>query len=583
MSQDLFLEIARQARSGPPAPPSSNDAAPADNQALFLEIARQAAPQPAQRQEPNQPDRGNVALRSVGQFGAGFNERLAQTVGALPDLVASGLRGVGVPTSAPGQYTEWARQGIRALTGGDMPAPETTTERVARGAGSGLADAATVLVPAARVAQATAPAVGAAPSMTNRVATTLAAQPALQATSGMVGGAVGEATDNPLLGTAAAVAVPVAASLARRAVTPVQTPVDPVRAQLADAARREGITLRPGQETGSRALQNVEAAFATLPTTSGAEARVLGKQADDFTRAVLRRAGIDSNRATPEVLASADSSIGGRIGELTARRPAQFTPAIEQRYLDLIDDVSRNAPPEVRERVLNRLDDVMALVQKGGAMDGRAVQELDSAIGAQIRGADGNIRRYLRGVQDVLRDSVTASAWQAGARDDIRNLRESRRQFANLVRIENAMASPGAQVAEGVVSPNALRAAVSQGDRRGAAMGRGDMAELSRIGQAFIRPSIANSGTAERTMMANLLTGGGIGGGAAILGADPVTAVGTAAATLAGPRVAQAAYNTPLVQRWLTNRLAQGSGPQFNRELAAALLAQQSVPALSAP
>lgn len=529
---------------------------------------------------------GERVARAAGLFGAGFNERLAQTVGALPDLYNRGLRAVGLPAMEPGAYTSAIQGGINAVVG-EPPKPETTTEELARGAGAGLVDVGTILVPAARVAQATAPLVGQAPSMTNRVAGVLAGQPVLQTAAGMTGGAVGEATDNPLLGTAAAFAVPVAASVARRVITPAQGPIDPVRDQLAAIAQREGITLRPGQETGSRALQNVEAALEFLPTTAGTQANLIREQADDFTRAVLRRAGLGSSRATPEILAQADTTIGGRIGELTARRPAQFTPSIEQRYLDLVDTVSRQAEPTIRDRVLNRLDDVMALVQRGGAMDGRAVRELDTAIGTQIRESEGDVRRYLRGVQDILRDTVTASAWQAGARRDIQDLRQARREFANLVRIEDAMAGAGAQTAEGVINPNALRATLARGDRRAAAMGRGDLAELSRVGQAFIRPSIGNSYSPERTFYTNAMTGGGIGGGigggAVMFGADPLTAALAAATTLAGPKAVQIAYNQPLMQQWMTNRLLRNAGPEINRGLAAALLAQETVPQVTAP
>lgn len=517
---------------------------------------------------------GERVARVAGQVGAGFNERLAQTAGALPDLYNRGLRAIGLPALAPGAYTGAIQSGINAVVG-QPQAPEGTTERFARGAGQGVADAATVLMPAAGLAQ-TARVGG----LTQGAAQALASQPAMQVAAGAVGGGVGEATGDPLLGTAAAFATPLVAGAARRAITPVQAPVDPERARLAAAAAAEGIPLTAGQRTGSRALQNVEGAFATLPTTAGPQARLATEQAEAFTAAALRRAGAGGSRATPEVLDAAQTRIGGTIGSIADRTTAQLSPAVQQRYLDLVDDVSRNAAPEVRNQVTNRLDDIMQLAREGGTMEGRAVRELDSAIGRQIQGAQGDLRRYLRDAQGVLRDAMTAGA----TREDARALRDARRQYSNLIRVENAMASPGAAAAEGLLSPNALRAATAQGDRRGYALGRGEMNELSRIGQAFIRSGVPNSGTAERTLMANLLTGGGVGGGAVMLGAEPVTAAATAATTLLAPRAAQAAYNSPWMQRWIQNEVLRGSNrPGQGVDLARALMTQQLIPALTAP
>ena len=88
------------------------------------------------------------------------------------------------------------------------------------------------------------------------------------------------------------------------------------------------------------------------------------------------------------------------------------------------------------------------------------------------------------------------------------------------------------------------------------AFGRGDLDELSRIGQAVLKPTVPNSGTPERAMMATLLTGG-LGSGAATgVGADGLTAMAMGAGAFALPRVAQAAYNTPAARAYLTNRLA---------------------------
>ena len=62
-------------------------------------------------------------LRAVVQPARGFNESLATTLGAIPDLIGAGMRGIGIPNSpAPQQYTNLARRGVNAMAtagGGD--------------------------------------------------------------------------------------------------------------------------------------------------------------------------------------------------------------------------------------------------------------------------------------------------------------------------------------------------------------------------------------------------------------------------------------------------------------------------------
>ena len=212
----------------------------------------------ASSRQPAQQGPGmlETAARAAGQLGAGFNERLAQTVGALPDLYNRGLRAVGLPAMPEGAYVQGIQGGINAVVG-QPQAPQGTTEQLARGAGHGIVDTAAILVPAAGAAR-VATAAGQGGSLAGRLTAALAEQPAMQTAAGMVGGAVGEASDSPGLGTAAAVATPLVAALGRRAITPIAAQNSPGRAALVAAADREGIPLTAGQATGSRFLATPE-------------------------------------------------------------------------------------------------------------------------------------------------------------------------------------------------------------------------------------------------------------------------------------------------------------------------------------
>ena len=94
-----------------------------------------------------------------------------------------------------------------------------------------------------------------------------------------------------------------APALMRRAVTP--NPVSVERQGLLATMKQEGVDLTAGQATGSKTLRYAES---ELGGSKGAS--FMEKQDEQFTKAALKRAGIDANRATPEVMDQAFTRIG---------------------------------------------------------------------------------------------------------------------------------------------------------------------------------------------------------------------------------------------------------------------------------
>jgi hypothetical protein len=500
---------------------------------------------------------GERAARAAGMVGQGFNEGLAQTVGALPDLAAAGLRAAGVPTSRPGQFTDWARQGIQAVTGAPQ-APETMLERAAQGAGRGLADAASIAIPATAVAQGAR-----AGGVAQGVGQALASQPVLQGVAGAVGGAIGDATDSPLLGTAAAIATPLVAAGARRAVTPF--PMSPERQALAGVARQEGIPLTAGQATGNQALRYMEGAFENLPTTAGRQQGIAEASRRGFNRAVLQRAGIASDVATPDVLSANAQRLGAEFNRLAAATTVQFdTPFVSavsvaaRRYGDKL-------PSQQRAVFGNYVRDILtdpATGQARAILDGPVYQQARSDLTRQVSAyqqSDPALSQALRQLRDAL-DDVAGRSVAPDMRDSWRTVRA---QYGAQRTIERSIGA-GENVAEGDISPLLLRQAVNARDRRSYALGRGELSELARIGQIFMRPA-PQSGTAPRAAMMGALTGAGVAG------VDPLALAAGAAA----PRVVQEVYMLGPVQRYLQNQmLPQGQGA---RNALAPLLLQQGL------
>lgn len=522
------------------------------------------------------PDRSTAARigRGVVMPAEGFNESVAQTLGFLPDLAGAGMRAVGLPSSAPGQYTDWARKGIAALIGKPPFQPETEAERVLYAGGKGVGDAASVAIPAAGVANAAR-----AGGTTSNIARALAAQPGTQLAAGAVSGAVGEATDSPTAGLVSALLTPAVMSAGTRAVLPVRPNVPAETQRLLSVADAEGIPLTAGQRSGSKPLKWLESAFDNLPLTAGPQAAIREGQNAAFTSAAASRAGIAGTSLDRNVLAANNA----RLGSVFDNVSNATTVNLDNQFLDELTDITtryaRKLPSQQRPSFDAYVDDIL---NTGGQMPGTMYQQARSDMTRQarsMRNSDPFYADTLRRLRNALDDAFDRSV-PAEHRDALRTARE---QYHYQKLLENAMAGPGEVSAAGQLPPAQLRSAVVNGDRGAYARGEGELNDLARVGQAFLKP-LPDSGTTNRNYMQGLLTGalpGGAGTAALAAGAEPLTAALMAGATLAGPRAVQGVYNQPWMQHYLLNGipglapLAQ-QAPQMNRALVAALMAEKA-------
>lgn len=516
---------------------------------------------------------GENINRAIGMFPSGINESIATTVGAVPDLVGAGMRAVGIPSSEPGFYTQAMRRFLRGFTtaGGalpEAPKPETTTERAIFGAGKGAADAASVMIPATAVAR-----VAKAGGVTQGIAQTLAAQPATQLAAGAVGGAVTEATDSPLAGLGASMAVPLAASSASRVARPIRAGQNPGRAALVAALDAEKIPMSAAERTGSTPLRLLETGFETLPVTSAAQAALKQEQHAALNQAVMARTGTAATDATPSTLAATGQRLGAAFQGLASRNTLDLTAARPQ-LVNLADDVERLYASDTARPVIARIREVLGHPDAAsGRLPGQFYAAMDSELGKQIRATtnDGITRSKLEDLRGILRramdDSISpedAAAWA-----------QARREYANFKVIQRAMAGAGENAATGDIPPAQLRTALQASVGRDRfTTGAGDLNDIARAGQSILRDS-PNSWTAGRAAAINALQGG-VGVGALVGGANPWWTAAGYGTALALPRAIQAAYNTDAVRRYLSQ-----TGPlpaSIKDRVRAALVAQLTSP-----
>lgn len=359
-------------------------------------------------------------------------------------------------------------------------------------------------------------------------------------------GAMGK-LQNAGLGATAGLAGQGVANGIGRVVRPVQSALNPEQQRLAQIALKEGIPLDAAAQTGSKPLQAINSVMANLPLTAGAESAKQEALKSAFNQAVLKRSGINGASATPDVLAGQKKALGAVFEDVASRNAIDFNKG---NLTAKLADISKEAERRLAQPgpIVNTVDDILADAAKTGAMPGLKYQGWRSTLnGMASNDTQGklaaDIKRALNEAFDSQVSGADAEAWKNASR-----------QYANLKTISKAMGGAGNDAASGNIPAaqlsQALRNSVST---EGKALGRGDLNDISRIGELFVKNQVPDSGTAQRQFWQSLLTGGGLGGGAMMMGADPMTAAAVAGGSLAGPKIAQTLLNAKPVQNYLAN------------------------------
>lgn len=513
--------------------------------------------------EPQQYSTGQMVGRKVGLAAQGVNDAVADTVGAPVDAAAWLLRQAGVDIKDPIGGSASIKKGIDyvasipgklGITNPDAPVriePVTAGERFAHGAGEGVGNALAVMMPAGAIARGA----GAFGPVTRGVANALASQPVTQLAAGAAQGGVTEATGDPWLGLAAGVAVPAAASVVRGVISPTTNRLTPQEARLAAAADREGIPLTPAQRTGSKSLEKVERTFQGMPGSAGPMTERFGEQRRAFNEAVLQRAGITADEASPAVIENAFNRAGQEFNNLAGRTTLNVDRPFVQDVANVVNDYGRRLDTNVAPIFRSYVDDLMPLIQAVGQnanpqIAGDVYARIHTGINRTIRNSSNapELQQALRGLLDAL-DGVVERSTSGALRQEWQT---ARREYQALMTVDRAMRG-GTQTdrMRADIPFNALRQAVVSSDPRGFSRGRGQLNELSRVGD-FIANRVPDSGTAARQATANPLMW----------------------PFIVGNRVGAGLYNTPMADAYLTNQLA---GPSNFRGLYGGVAARQAI------
>lgn len=309
-------------------------------------------------------------------------------------------------------------------------------------------------------------------------------------------------------------------------------------AQLADKAQQFGMKLTPDMLSKNKFGRIAGETMAKVPL-SGAQTEA--NQAA-FNRSLIKMIGGDetAHALTPDVYGDALTKAGETIGDVSSRTHIPLDDSFASSLARHVEDVTKFHTEDNARVIGNYVQELEnKAAQNGGVIDGTAFRTLNTAIGKRVRGSsDGDLKSALGGLQENMMDALQKNITNP---DDMTALLDARKKYAIAKTIEPLVAkSPTGDIsAAGLMS---RVTANGSGKTMMATGGSGDLGDLARVGQRFLKEP-GSSNTAERGLAYGLMGGGAV----------------THLPTAAGVYTAANLYNR--LSPMLTNRIVQKSLP----------------------
>ena len=329
-----------------------------------------------------------------------------------------------------------------------------------------------------------------------------------------------------------------------------------------------GVELTPGQMLGG-GFKRAEDALTSIPfmgdAIRGAQRRGLESFNDAAIADTLQAVGSATTRRGRGRIADASEAFGE--GYSATLDPVRAVPK-PQGYDDALRAIADDpALPPVQRRNLRSLI-ANTVGRADDAIDGQAWKRIDSELSADINAAQTGAasapeQRLLRDKLIEVRNlwSERLAATSPNALEEVRRLDDA---FANFSIIRKATSDVASAGRGAEASPASMNRAVRQAAGEGRyARGGGRLQELSDAAMTVLPSSVPDSGTPLRS----LLTAGGLGGGAAVLGNPAGQAA--AAIGITGAGLGAGVYSRPI--QAMLNRAYRASGREGVSQRAAGL------------
>jgi hypothetical protein len=254
--------------------------------------------------------------------------------------------------------------------------------------------------------------------------------------------------------------------------------------------------LTPGQATGNKLLQRLEAKLESQPMTAGPFDRIKDTNIREVNRAVARSIGENTDNLSADVLDNAATRMGAVFNNVRDDVERTIDPAQFVSRMQAVRDEFEAISPQLWNHPL-----VTRLVTHAeqGTATGRDLGNLTSKLSREAHRqmtspqGDRELGRALANMKDYVDDLVA----QGLSGDRLRTYEAAREQYRNLSLLTSRVGAINPST--GNVNSGALANLLQQKDKAGFLFGRNqsDMYNAARFGQAF-RPIVGDSGTATR-------------------------------------------------------------------------------------
>jgi hypothetical protein len=260
-----------------------------------------------------------------------------------------------------------------------------------------------------------------------------------------------------------------------------------------------GFRTTPGQETGSRSLQQMEARMESSPFTSGPFNTIKDTNQKILNQATAKAIGVDSTELSNPVLAQAQRQISNVYQQVASPQVKKVDGNTIQTGIEIVDKAFEGLTTQPFKNNIF-VQQVQNIAAKGEA-SGNELQALSSKIGKRAKNemttAMGD--RELGSALFQLKEMVDDALAQGLSKEQQAAFQAARANYRNLMTIRSN---------QGVVNPSTgnvsglnLASALTRKDPQGFVFGSNQtpMYEAARFAQAF-RPIVGDSGTATRSM-----------------------------------------------------------------------------------
>jgi hypothetical protein len=264
-----------------------------------------------------------------------------------------------------------------------------------------------------------------------------------------------------------------------------------------------GMKLTPGQATGSKMLQQLEAKLESQPMTSGPFNAIKANNARVLAREAAAAIGENSDELSSGTLDKAFTRISGVFDDAADNVPRTIDP---KEFIDTFQGIQQEVDGLTKGFNNHALLNQLVEHAERGAATGKQLQTLTSKLGKAAYkemttpSGDRELGQALYSVKDYV-DNLLQSGMSG---DRLKRFQTARTQYRNLLNLTSRTGITNPST--GDVSGRSLANLLQQKDKAGFLRGQNKtgMYDAARFAQAFA-PIVGDSGTATRSMITNPL------------------------------------------------------------------------------